>query len=126
VVTPQGKYFKDAVVNLRSDLPAGRLPAEIAKVAGRAGMPDYQDADGDGYPENREVSGKGRKRLVVGFRSSSHAGSSLPITAEGVGALFFTGYFDQTDIFFRSAQALTENTAAMDELLDHVRRKQSR
>jgi alkaline phosphatase len=126
VVTPQGKYYKDTVVNFRGELPGGRLPAEITKAAGRAGMPDYQDTDGDGYPENREVNGKGRKRLAVGFRSSGHAGSSVPITAEGAGALFFTGYFDQTDIFFRSVQALTEKTAAMDELLDQVRRKQSR
>lgn len=80
-------------------------------------MPDYQDADGDGYPENREVNGKGRKRIAVGFRSDDHEGSSVPITAEGPGALFFTGYMDQTDIFFRSAQALTEDTTAMDQLL---------
>jgi hypothetical protein len=27
-------------------------------------MSDYQDTDGDGYPENREVNGKGRKRAL--------------------------------------------------------------
>jgi len=42
--------YRDAVTNLRSDLTASTLPAEVKKGAGRAGMPDYQDADGDGYP----------------------------------------------------------------------------
>jgi alkaline phosphatase len=93
------------------------------KNARRAAFPDYQDADGDGYPENREVNGKGRKRIAVGFRSDDHEGSSLPITVEGPGALLFTGYLDQTDIFFRSAQALTQDTVAMDKLLDHIRAK---
>ena len=122
VVTPKGTYYKDAVINLRSDLPAGNLPPEIAKGGGRAGIPDYQDADGDGYPENREVNGKGRKRLVVGFRTGGHGGSSVPITAEGPGALLFTGYLDQTDIFFRSAQALTEDTTGIDRVLDQLRK----
>jgi alkaline phosphatase len=116
VKTPKGTFYKDSFVNLRGGLPAD-LPPEVTKGARHAGFPDYQDADGDGYPENREVKGKGRKRIAVGFRSDDHEGSSLPITAEGPGALLFTGYMDQTDIFFRSAQALTEDTAAMDKLL---------
>jgi alkaline phosphatase len=45
----------------------------------------------------------------------------VPITAEGPGAWLFTGYLDQTDIFFRSAQALTENTADLDKLLEAAR-----
>jgi alkaline phosphatase len=100
-------------------LPA-ELPPEITRNARHANFPDYQDANGDGYPENREVGGKGRKRIAVGFRSDDHEGSSVPITAEGPGALLFTGYMDQTDIFFRSAQALTEDTTAMDQLLVQV------
>ena len=124
VVTPKGSYYKDSVVNLRGNLPIP-LPPEITKNGRRASFPDYRDADGDGYPENREVNGKGRKRIAVGFRSDDHEGSSLPITAEGPGALLFTGYMDQTDIFFRSAQALTEDTAAMDKLLDQIRVKKA-
>jgi alkaline phosphatase len=116
LTTPSGTFYKDSVVNLRGNLPA-KLPAELGRKPGDAGFPDYQDANGDGYPENREVDGKGRKRIAVGFRSDDHEGSSLPITAEGPGALFFTGYMDQTDIFFRSAQALTEDTTMMDRLL---------
>jgi alkaline phosphatase len=126
VITATGTYYKDAVVNLRSGLPASSLPPEIAKVAGRAGFPDYQDADGDGYPENREADGKGRKRIVVGFRTGGHAGTSVPITAEGPGALLFTGYLDQTDIFFRSAQALAEDTTSLDQALEQLRKRQSR
>jgi len=125
VVTEKGTYYRDTAVNLRSGLGLGNLPAEIARSEDRTGFPDYQDSDGDGYPENREINGKGRKRLAVGFRTGGHAGSSLPISAEGPGALF-TGYLDQTDIFFRSAQALTEDTDAIDKLLDQVRKRQSR
>ena len=112
--------YRDAVVNLRSAETTDSLPAEVRKNGRQAGLPDYQDADGDGYPENREVNGKGRKRLAVGFRTGGHAGSSVPITAEGPGALLFTGYLDQTDIFFRSAEALTADTAEMDRLLKTV------
>jgi alkaline phosphatase len=126
VVTEKGTYYRDTAVNLRSGLGLGNLPPEIAKSEDRTGFPDYQDSDGDGYPENREVNGKGRKRLAVGFRTGGHAGSSVPISAEGPGALLFTGYLDQTDIFFRSAQALTEDTEAIDKLLEQVRRRQSR
>jgi alkaline phosphatase len=50
-------------------------------------------------PRKWEASGKGRKRLAVGFRNGGHGGTSVPITAEGPGALLFTGYMDQTDIF---------------------------
>jgi alkaline phosphatase len=50
----------------------------------------------------------------------------VPITAEGPGAWLFTGYLDQTDIFFRSAQALTEDTSLLDKLLDAARARQVR
>jgi alkaline phosphatase len=112
--TPVSGHYRDSIVNLRGNLPA-------TQGSEYRGFPDYQDANGDGYPENREVNGKGRKRIAVGFRSDDHEGSSLPITAEGPGALLFTGYLDQTDIFFRSAQALTEDTRTIDKLLDQIR-----
>src|SRR4051812_18560802 len=75
------------------------LPPDVTKKAGSGGAPEYQDTDVEGYPENREVNGKGRKRIAVGFRSGGHAGNSLPITAEGPGAGLFMGYMDQTDSF---------------------------
>lgn len=125
IATPQGTMYRDAVVNLRSGLPAN-LPPQIQRNGARAGLPDYVDADGDGYPENREVNGKGRKRIAVGFRTGDHEGSSLPITAEGPGAYLFMGYMDQTDIFFRSAQALSEDTEALDKLVERVKLQQGR
>jgi len=62
------------------------------------------------YSKNREVNGKGRQRIVVGFRTGGHAGTSVPITAEGPSAALFMGYMDQTDIFSRSAQALSHES----------------
>jgi alkaline phosphatase len=120
------KVYRDAVTNLREGLTLAGLPAEVKKAGRRAGAPDYQDADGDGYPENREVNGKGRKRIAVGYRTGDHAGSSLPITAEGPGAGLFMGYMDQTDIFFRSAQALSNELKALDKLVDDLHGLQAR
>ncbi|MEO7133454.1 MAG: alkaline phosphatase [Vicinamibacterales bacterium] len=76
------------------------------------GFPDYADANNDGYPENLN-----QYRISVGFRTGNHTGSSVPITAEGPGALLFTGYFDQTDIFFKMARSLSDNTESLDRLL---------
>jgi alkaline phosphatase len=120
VMTERGSYYRDAKVNLRSGLGLGNVPAEIARSDDRTGFPDYQDTDGDGYPENHEVNGKGRKRLVVGFRTGGHAGTSVPITAEGPGAMLFTGYLDQTDIFFRSAEALGQDITTLNRLLGEL------
>ncbi len=124
VTTDRGTYYRDTAVNFRSGAGLGSVPPEIANSEDRTGFPDYQDSDGDGYPENREVNGKGRKRLSVGFRTGGHAGTSVPITAEGPGAWLFTGYLDQTDVFFRSARALTEDTSVPDRLLQEVRAQQ--
>jgi alkaline phosphatase len=40
------------------------------------------------------------------------------LTAEGPGALLFTGYYDQTDIFFKIARALASDTSPLDQALD--------
>ena len=68
-----------------------------------------------GYPKN---SGPGIRRLTVGYRTGDHTGSSVPVTAEGPGALMFTGYMDETDIFFKMAAAISTDTSAMDAALD--------
>ncbi|MEO8350805.1 MAG: alkaline phosphatase [Chthoniobacteraceae bacterium] len=84
------------------------------------GFPDYDDVNHDGYPENFN-----QYRISVGFRTGNHTGSSVPITAEGPGALLFTGYFDQTDIFFKMARALSDDTATLDSLLRERTRLQT-
>ena len=76
------------------------------------GFPDYTDANQDGFPENQN-----EHRISVGFRTGNHTGSSVPITAQGPGAILFTGYFDQTDIFFKMARVLSSDTRVADELL---------
>lgn len=89
----------------------GNIGAEN-RVGETNGFPDYEDANGDLYPENTN-----RIRLKVGYRTGDHTGSSVPVTAEGAGALLFFGYYDQTDIFFKMAKALTLNTAGLDNAL---------
>jgi alkaline phosphatase len=73
-------------------------------------FPDYQDENGDGYPENRQVGEKGKIRISVGFRTGSHTAESVPVSAEGPGASLFTGVTDETDVFFKMAVALTGDT----------------
>ncbi len=68
-----------------------------------------------GYPLN---SGPGVRRLAVGFRTGDHTGSSVPVTAEGPGALLFTGYMDQSDLFFKISSAITYDTTDLDKTLD--------
>lgn len=80
------------------------------------GFPDYQDANNDRYPENTN-----RIRIKVGYRTGDHTGSSVPITAEGTGALLFYGYYDQTDIFFKMAKTLSMNTQPLDAALEFKR-----
>ncbi len=85
----------------------------IENAAGEtSGFPNYEDANSDRYPENAN-----RYRLKVGFRTGNHTGSSVPVTAEGAGALLFFGYYDQTDLFFKMAKSLTLNTTALDQAL---------
>ncbi len=70
-----------------------------------------------GYPTN---SGPGMRRLSVGFRTGDHTGSSVPVTAEGPGALLFTGYMDQSDLFFKMAAAASMDTAELDKALEFL------
>lgn len=81
------------------------------------GAPAYKLDATNGYPVN---SGAGIRRLSVGYRTGDHTGSSVPITAEGPGALFFTGYMDQTDIFFKMAAALSNDTTDADKMVDFL------
>src|SRR6185436_14380070 len=74
-----------------------------------SGFPDYTMGV-NGYPANTN-----RYRIAVGFRTGNHTGSSVPITAEGPGAALFTGYYDQTDVFFKAARVLSSSTSALDE-----------
>ena len=80
-----------------------------------AEFPDYADANGDGYPENTN-----RFRIAVGYRTGGHTGSSVPITAEGSGAFLFTGYYDQTDIFFKMARVLGARSKNLERVLEEL------
>jgi len=81
------------------------------------GSPAYTLDAASGYPKN---SGPGLRRIAVGFRTGDHTGSSVPVTAEGPGALLFTGYMDQSDIFFKMAAAISSDTTDMDRLVDKL------
>ncbi|MEO8597769.1 MAG: alkaline phosphatase [Candidatus Solibacter sp.] len=82
-----------------------------------SGSPAYKLDPATGYPVN---AGADIRRLAVGFRTGDHTGSSVPVTAEGPGAILFTGYMDQTDIFFKIAAALASDTTDLDKLLEQV------
>lgn len=80
-----------------------------------SGSPAYTLDSKTGYPAN---SGPGLRRLAVGFRTGDHTGSSVPVSAEGPGAFLFTGYMDQSDIFFKMAASLSTDTTEGDRLIE--------
>lgn len=94
----------------------GRTAGGENRVGETSGFPDYTDANGDRYPENTN-----RVKLKVGYRTGNHTGSSVPVTAEGAGALLFYGNFDQTDIFFKMAKVLSMNTRRLDDAVEYKR-----
>jgi len=109
----------NAIPNVRSNTPYPATSSPPPAAAGgsnpgeSSGFPDYADANGDRYPENLN-----RFKIAVGYRTGNHTGSSVPITAEGRGALLFLGYFDQTDVFFKMARVLSTNTTQLDKSLE--------
>ena len=124
------RLFRDASTNVRAtynysnsggDPNTGGVEGPPAffygNVADTSGFPNYLDANADGYPENKQVGDKARRRLSVGFRTGNHTGSSVPVTAEGPGALLFTGYYDQGDIMRKMAAVLGGDTADLDSAL---------
>ena len=143
--TPRGEQaftvYGDSYANARAGLPfingsvgaennrgAAGMPSTVAAVNVAAdpasstystyfGSPAYEIDPKTGYPSN---TGAKTRRLAVGYRTGDHTGSSVPITAEGPGAFLFTGYMDQTDIFFKMATALTGDTADGDRFVDQV------
>jgi alkaline phosphatase len=110
--------LEDSIENTRSTTvyPKGATPGSSSVGMNRGerpdGFPDYEDADGDGYPEN-----KNRYKIAVGYRTGNHTGTTVPVTADGAGALLFMGYFDQTDIFFKMARAISIDTKEIDRAL---------
>lgn len=113
----------NAVQNVISTLPyangsrpGGNTVGLENRVGETEGFPDYQDANGDRYPENTN-----RIRIKVGYRTGDHTGSSVPVTAEGAGALLFYGYYDQTDLFFKMAKVLSLNTQSLDAAVNAKR-----
>jgi hypothetical protein len=126
--THSATVYKDVNANVRALIPYGSAgggrtgpPAEnYVDAYGTFGFPDYIDADGDGYPENRETGGKGRRRLAVGFRTGNHTYETLPLSAEGPGALLFTGYFDQMEVPLKMAAAVAHDTSDLDAALDKL------
>ena len=135
--------YGDSFSNVRAGLPfindqtgttnnggTRGMPGSFAPVAQNGDKPEstYSTYSGftaytldavTGYPKN---SGPGIRRLTVGYRTGDHTGSSVPVTAEGPGALMFTGYMDETDIFFKMAAAISTDTSAMDAALDALQK----
>ena len=93
-----------------------QLTPEASTLSTYAGLTAYRRGS-NGYPVN---SGAGLRRLAVGYRTGDHTGSSVPVTAEGPGALLFTGYMDQTDIFFKMAASASMDMSALDAALEYM------
>lgn len=94
---------------------AGSSPAPSnsgSNVGEVVGFPNYSDQTYSAgvYPDNNN-----RFKLAVGFRTGNHTGSSVPLTADGPGALLFSGYYDQTDIFFKMSRVLSSDTSPLDK-----------
>jgi len=130
--------FGDSYANVRAGLPynnstngvagdtgPGGPPGSFARVSPAltpetgtlstyAGLTAYKKG-ANGYPVN---SGAGLRRIAVGYRTGDHTGSSVPVTAEGPGALLFTGYMDESDIFFKMAASASMDTAEIDKALE--------
>jgi alkaline phosphatase len=143
ITTPAGDQgitvYGDAYSNARAGLPFINANADASNNTGAGGTPGtfkpnskasdpasgtYSTYYGSpaytldarsGYPVN---SGAGTRRLAVGYRTGDHTGSSVPVTAEGPGALLFTGYMAQTGLFFKVATVLSTDTTDIDKLLD--------
>jgi alkaline phosphatase len=86
-------------------------------------LPAYPKDPKSGYPSNSAQPGQVLRRLAVGFRTGDHTGSSVPVTAEGPGSFLFTGYMDQTDLFFKMAISLGGDTEEGDKLINQVLKK---
>jgi alkaline phosphatase len=143
--TPAGNQeftvYGDAYSNARAGLPFINASTGSSNNSGTAGMPGsfarvnsatdpaastystyfgspaYRLDSRTGYPVNE---GPGLRRLAVGFRTGDHTGSSVPVSAEGPGAFLFTGYMDQSDIFFKMAATLSTDTSDGDRLVDLI------
>ena len=62
----------------------------------------------NGYPANPNVRNKDTGFLITGQvagEQAVHTGSDVPLSAFGHGASLFTGVMDNTDVFFKIAQA---------------------
>jgi alkaline phosphatase len=127
------KVFKDSNSNVRASYSysnsggdpnttgrEGPPAMSYGDIPETSGFPDYMDENKDGYPENRQVGTKGMRRLSVGFRTGNHTGSSVPVTAEGPGALLFTGWYDQGDIMLKMAATLGGDTKDLDATLNRL------
>ena len=119
--------YRDVNHNTRAAVPYGSVGGKTGPPAvnnidvyGYFGVPDYIDADGDGYPENVASGGKGTVRLAYGFRTGSHVSTTIPVMAQGPGALLFTGVYDETDIPLKIAASLAANTNDLDRALDKL------
>lgn len=134
--------YGDSYSNARAGLPFINTSTTNSNNTGAAGMPgSFAPANSAAQPETSTYStyfgltaykagprgypansGTGLRRLAVGYRTGDHTGSSVPVTAEGPGALLFTGYMDQSDLFFKIATVASTDTTDLDKALDLMQR----
>ncbi|MFC5531315.1 alkaline phosphatase [Cohnella yongneupensis] len=93
------KKHPDTLVLVLADHETGGLAIEAA---------DDKDESGDAISKEDgpfKIAGSD-EMFYVDWTTSGHTAVDIPVTAMGPGASLFTGYYENTDIFFKLAQAL--------------------
>ena len=109
-----------AVVRPHPDPQPGQPPMAVANPARSGEGPDSDNRTVEGQPipgflvpgviENRSIPCPAADGCPADTRASAltvsgHTGSDVPISASGIGAMQFTGVFDNTEVFFKMLRA---------------------
>lgn len=119
VVTQRGTYYRDSIVNLRSGLGLANLPPEIAKSGDRAGFPDYQDADGDGYRKIAKLTARGVNGLPLRFEPEGTPAVRFPLLRKVQGRCYSQAILIRP----RFSSASHRHSSALDQALEEPLRQ---
>lgn len=90
------------------DWLTNELPLRDSQQPGTAGLPTPYFGIAPMLPNlpiNRDAAGGYLVTGQIEDTTAAHTGGDIPLSAQGRGAKFFTGYLDNTEVFFRAMQA---------------------